>query len=307
MVEQLRTDMNMPANGRLYIVIPVLNRWEQTRTCLTRLQQGTCTDFTIIVVDHGSTDGTRTELEKEFPDVIRIPGTLDMWWTGATNLGIKAALERGADTIMLLNNDCYFQPDTLARLVFHLRDNPGAIIAPVQRNLRSGKITTRPMTSCFLLGFPILQLPGRHIYSNDSHYLKEASIIIGGRGVLIPAGVFRETGLLNESELPHYGSDLDFYLRSRKHGFRLYIAQNALVDVDEATTTLSSRIGRMSLSSFIDTLKNRRSHRNIPELTALFRLHYPIPGLYLIGVSLNLLRYTLIYAAARLLHTGGAG
>jgi GT2 family glycosyltransferase len=286
-------------------VIPVFNRWEQTRTCLTRLLEGTCTDFTLIVVDHGSTDGTRTELENGFPDVIRIQGSMDMWWTGATNLGIKAALELGADTVMLLNNDCYFHQDTMERLVSHLRDNPDTIIAPVQRNLRSRNITTRPMTSCFLLGFPILQLPGRHVYNSDIHHLKDASIIIGGRGVLIPVSVFRETGLLNETDLPHYGSDLDFYLRSRKHGIRLRIAQDALVDVDEETTTLSSRIGRMPLSSFLDTLKNRRSHRNIPELSALFRMHYPIPGLYPLGVALNLLRYTLVYAAARIMHTGG--
>lgn len=63
----------------------------------------------------------------------------------------------------------------------------------------------------------------------------------------------------------------------------------------------------MTLSSFLDTLKNRRSHRNIPELTALFRLHYPIPGLYPLGVSLNLLRYALLYAAARLLRAGRPG
>lgn len=299
--------MDSTTGSKLYIVIPVLNRWEQTRTCLTRLMEGTCTEFTIIIVDHGSTDGTRIGLETGFPNVIRIPGSVDLWWTGATNLGIKAALERGADNIMLLNNDCYFQPDTLERMASHLRENPGTIIAPVQRNLRSRRITTRPMTSCFLLGFPILQLPGRHEYSKDIHQLKEVNIIIGGRGVVIPASVFRETGLLNEGELPHYGSDLDFYLRSRKHGIRLCIAQDAIVDVDEATTTLSSRIGRMTLSSFLDTLKNRRSHRNIPELTALFRLHYPIPGLYPLGVSLNLLRYALLYAAARLLRAGRPG
>jgi GT2 family glycosyltransferase len=299
--------MTTPTGSRLYIVIPVLNRWEQTRTCLTRLREGTCTDFSVIVVDHGSTDGTRDGLAREFPDVIRIPGDMDMWWTGATNLGVRIALERGADTIMLLNNDCYFQPDTLQRLVNHLRDSPGSIIAPVQRNLRSGRITTRPMTSCFLLGFPILQLPGRNAYRADTHRLREVRLIIGGRGTLIPARVFRETGLLNEDDLPHYGSDLDFYLRCRKHGIRLFVAQDALVDVDEATTTLSSRIGRLSLSAFLDTLRNRRSHRNLPELTALFRLHYPVPGLYPVGVALNLLRYTLVYITAWLLRAGGPG
>lgn len=288
--------------SKLFVIIPALNRWEQTRKCLNRLLGGSYTDFTILVVDHGSTDGTRAGLETEFPDVIRLAGTSDLWWAGATNLGIHEALRRDAQTIMLLNNDCYLLADTMERLVKHHQAAPDAIIAPAQRNMHSGDIITRSMFSCFLLGFPTLLLPGRHLYQQDQPRLADTRLIAGGRGVLIPAGVFGKTGLFNETELPHYGADHDFYLRSRKQGIRLCIAQDALVEIDESTTTLSRELGRMTVREFIDSLRNRRSHRNIPELTNLFRLHYPIPGLYPLGVALNLLRYTCIYLAARAFH-----
>ncbi len=288
--------------GKLFVIIPVFNRWEQTRKCLDRLLGGSYGDFTIVVVDHGSTDGTRAGLETGFPDVIRLSATSDLWWAGATNLGIREALRRDAQTIMLLNNDCYLQADTMERLVKHHQAAPHAIIAPVQRNMRSGAIITRPMTSCFLLGFPTLLLPGRHLYRQDRPGLVDTRLVIGGRGVLIPARVFGIAGLFNETELPHYGADHDFYLRCRKQGIRLCIAQDALVEIDEDTTTLSRGLGRMTARKFIDSLRNRRSHRNIAELAALFRLHYPIPGLYPLGVALNLLRYTCIYLAARTFH-----
>jgi len=290
---------------QLFIIIPVLNHWEQTRTCLDRLMSGSDTGFSVIVVDHGSTDGTRDGLRDEFPGVLRIAGNTDMWWTAATNLGIREALQRGATDIMLLNNDCYVEHDTIACLTGHQADAGEAVIAPVQRSLESGRILTRRMTTCFLLGFPTLVLPGRNMYRPQEHRLLGTPLIIGGRGVLIPAGVLEKTGLLNETDLPHYGSDHDFFLRCRKLGIPLFIASDAVVDIDATSTTLAAQHGHMPFARFLASLRERRSHRNLPELTALFRLHYPIPGLYPLGVALNLLRYTLVYGAARLLHAGG--
>ncbi len=286
----------------IFIVIPALNRWEQTRACLDALYAGSFTGFSIIVVDHGSTDATREGLQSCFPDVIRVPGTTDMWWSAATNAGVSEARSLGADTVILLNNDCCVQHDTLDILVNHHRQHPDAIIAPAQRNLHTGKILTGKNTTCFLLGFPTLTLPGKPLYEQGSMELEKARLIMGGRGTLIPIAVFGSIGLFNDTELPHYGADHDFYLRARKQGIGLFITRGALVDVDESTTTLSGQPGNMSAGEFVRSLRDRRSHRNIRELTALFRLHYPLPGLYPIGVSLNLLRYTLIYLASRFTH-----
>jgi len=290
---------------QLHIIIPVLNRWAQTRTCLQRLLSGSDTAFRVIVVDHGSTDGTQEGLQREFPGVLRLAGDTGMWWTAATNLGIREALQRGATDLMLLNNDCYVEHDTIACLRRHRAATGEAVIAPVQRSLQTADILTRRMTTCFLLGFPTLMLPGRRMYRPEEHRLLSTKLIIGGRGVVIPAGVFEKTGLLNEVDLPHYGSDHDFFLRCRKLGIPLYIASDAVVDIDDTTTTLARQYGQMPFARFLATLTERRSHRNLPELTTLFRLHYPVPGLYPLGVALNLLRYTLVYAAARLMHAGG--
>jgi GT2 family glycosyltransferase len=290
------------AEKKLFIIIPVLNRWQQTRQCLSHLQSGSFTGFTIIVVDHGSTDGTRDGLKNEYPDVMRVSGTPDLWWTGATNLGITTALKHGADLIMLLNNDCYVGHDTVESLLRHSSSNPDAIIAPVHRNLNSGKIITRRGGTLFLLGFPTLLLPGKSLYRPDTDSIRNTSLIMGGRGTLIPADIFAKVGLFNEVDLPHYWADHDFFLRCKKHDIPQYIAQNTLVDIDEHTTSLANRRQDMKLSEFIDSLKNRRSHRNIRDLGALFRLHYPIPGLYPLGVFLNMARYTLVYLFTRAVH-----
>ena len=283
----------------VHVVIPVFNRWEQTRKCLTHLEDGSFTNLQIIVVDHGSTDGTAEGLKNEFPDVLRVEGSSELWWSGATNLGVRAALEHGASSIMLLNNDCYVSRDTVEILVSHSTEHPEAIIAPVHRNLHSGEIITKRGGTLFLLGFPTLQLPGRSLYKPGTTDLMPTSLIMGGRGTLIPAGVFERIGMFNDVELPHYWADHDFFLRCRKKGVAQYIAQGTIVDIDESTTSVASQLNRMTLPQFIDTLKNRRSHRNISDLRSLFRLHYPIPGLYPLGVFLNTARYALVYLAAK--------
>ena len=48
------------------IVIPVHNRRELTRNCLLSLQKQTYKNFSVIIVDDGSTDGTSEMIQKEF-------------------------------------------------------------------------------------------------------------------------------------------------------------------------------------------------------------------------------------------------
>jgi GT2 family glycosyltransferase len=290
---------------KLFIIIPVFNAWEQTRTCLEHLAESTCTPDSIIVVDHGTSNETRTGLSADFPQVTRIEGSSDMWWTAATNLGIRAALEQGADLLLLLNNDCYVEKKTLETLARHASVDDNSIVAPLQRSASSGRISTHRVTSCFLLGFPTLTFPGTGKYTPDRPDLKKTGLIIGGRGATIPANVFRRAGLFNEDELPHYGADHDFYLRCRKLGIGLFIASDAVVDIDDTRTTLANNIGSLGIRQFIDTLRSQRSHRNLGQMATLFRLHYPLPGLYPVGVLLNLLRYLSTYVTARLMRLSG--
>ncbi len=285
---------------KIHIVIPVFNGWKQTKICLDALRAGLYRELEIIVVDHGSTDETREALPSQYPEVVHIFGEATLWWTGATNLGIRTAMDRGAKNIMLLNNDCYVEPETIHRLVAHARKNDEAIIAPVQRDYFTKRVLCVTATTCYLLGFPTLILPGKTRNTHGKKQLLPTRLIIGGRGVLIPAAVFERLGKLDDDRLPHFGSDNDFYLRCRKQGIPLFVATDATVYIDNTRTTLAANVGQMGLKQFLRTLVDRRSHRNIRDLNALFKLHYPIRGLHHLGVALNLFRYFALYGWKRL-------
>lgn len=293
----------------LSIIITDFNGYAQTRRCLAALRASRYRDFTVLVVDHGTTDETRTGLAADFPEVVRIEGSPELWWTGATNLGIRHALERGADRIMLLNNDCYVAPETIGILLELAHANPAAIIAPVQRDWQSGRVTAISPRSRFLLGFPTVPGPRRLTSAMQAKDLLPVKLIGGGRGVIIPALVFTQLGLFDEEQLPHYGADHDFYLRARRQHIPLYVATRAFVDVDNTRTTLADNPGALSLGEFLHSLRSIRSHRNLQDVTALFRKHYPIPRLHLLGVALYTGRYLLVYLVKRTLFLlrGGLG
>ena len=214
----------------LYIVIADFNGYEQTRRCLQAIFACKDVPFVVVLVDHGTCDETEIGLRVEFPDVFRVKGSADLWWTGATNLGIKVALQQGAETIMLLNNDCYVTASTLKSMLEYSNMWPEAIIAPVQRDWKSGALLAISANSCLLLGF--LTRPGPRQVDSCMPALLPVELIIGGRGVVITKSVFERIGLFDEQNLPHYGADHDFYMRARKVDINLYVATRVLVDID---------------------------------------------------------------------------
>lgn len=290
---------NNSSAERINVVIPVLNRWLQTKSCLESLRGSNYKNLEIIVVDHGSTDETVRALRELYPEVTRVDADVSLWWAGAVNIGIREALRRGTRLILLMNNDCIVAPETITILAAHAKIHEDAVISSIHVSKQNNRVLNYPITSCLLLGFTTVKLP--QISQKQSiPILRSTQLIVGGRGVIIPASVFQHVGLFDERNLPHYGSDHDFYLRCRKQGIQLYVATDATTYVDETGSTLANDLGRLNMKRFMDTFTNRRSHRNIHDLTNLFKVHYPIRGLYMFGVGLNLLRYILTYSWRRL-------
>jgi len=283
------------------IVITDFNGWTQTKECLGALQNSVFQDFEIILVDHGTSEETREGVQREAPDTILLRGSPDHWWAGSTNLGIRTALGGDAPYIMLLNNDCFVKPGTIGTLVKHANQSPSSIIAPVQRDNTTGEYIAITPRDLLLLGFIMWSGGPREITRvMRERELLPSRLIGGGRGVLIPRGVFTDVGLLDDKNLPHYYADHDFYMRCRAAGIPLLVAVDAEVDIDGSRTSSAKQVGCLTWKEFLSTLTDIRSHRNIAHLRELFKKHYPIRFLYFIGLWLSNLRYFSVYAIKRL-------
>jgi GT2 family glycosyltransferase len=96
---------------RLVAVVLNWNGGEDTLAALASLE-----GIETICVDNGSSDGSDGEVERRFPEVELLRLNENRGFAGGNNAGIARALERGADWVLLLNNDAVAEPGLAAAL-----------------------------------------------------------------------------------------------------------------------------------------------------------------------------------------------
>lgn len=96
------------------IIITNWNGKKWLTGCLTALAAQTFTDFEIILVDDGSSDGSAAWVRAHFPTVTVIEQAEHLGFAGANNLGIRQAT---GQYIVTLNNDTHPEPTWLGALI----------------------------------------------------------------------------------------------------------------------------------------------------------------------------------------------
>lgn len=109
-----------------YVTVIVLN-WNglgDTLECLASLSSLNYPRYRILVVDNGSTDGSPAVIRERFPNVEVIETGKNLGYAEGNNVGVRYALQNGADYVFIVNNDTKFHPEILARLVETAEVNP---------------------------------------------------------------------------------------------------------------------------------------------------------------------------------------
>lgn len=249
----------------IYIIIPVFNRWNFTQACLQSLQKQSFTSFKIILVDHGSTDNTSTLVKEFYPEVILVQGSNQLWWTGATNLGIRHVLESyhvsDDDFILTLNNDLVVESDYLVKIIDTYQQNLPCVVGSLSVDINSpddvdyAGTQWKPSTAKYnklKTKFPKVSL----IRQLNLSYIN--SDLLPGRGTLFPMFCFKKLGLFDELNFPHYVADEDYSLLCHRNGFKLIVSTHAVV----YSHTNATGIGLKNELSFIDFFKSFRSIRS---------------------------------------------
>src|SRR2546427_12210458 len=108
------------------VTIVVLNwsRGAETIACLESLAAADLGGAAILVVDNGSHDGSVAAIRARYPDLQIIALPENRGYAGGNNAGMRAALEAGAEAVLLLNNDTRVAPDFLPPLVDAMNSSP---------------------------------------------------------------------------------------------------------------------------------------------------------------------------------------
>lgn len=214
----------------IYCVIPVFNRREMLRGCLASLGAQTDRIFRVIVVDDGSTDGTFQMLESEFPDVKVFRGDGNLWWTAAINKGVEYALTVCGkdDNLLILNDDLVVPPDYFANFVSLTQAYHDTLIGSVVTDIDDrDRICSGGVRINWLTAKQWSLNSGKALSSFGKGYIVEVSLLTG-RGVLIPAKVFRELGLYNDRHYKQCG-DTELPVRAWRAGYRLIVSYDVPV------------------------------------------------------------------------------
>ena len=221
----------------IYTVIPVHNRRDLTRRCLRCLSTQTYPNHREIVVDDGSTDGTGAMIAAEFPHVIVLKGDGNLWWTEATNVGIRRAQElvptpTDEDFVLTLNDDTEVRPDYLQTMLDTERQHRPCLVGSPSVDIdqpdhlefagtRMNLVLAggRHMADDFGRSYPTL-LAQTAVVESDS---------LPGRGTLIPMRTFGKIGLFDSVKFAHYMADIEFSVRAKKAGYPLIISPKSVV------------------------------------------------------------------------------
>src|SRR6266446_1270900 len=109
---------------RVYVLVLNWNNWRDTNECLASLHGLDYDNWKVIVLDNGSTDGSVDRIRERFPEVEVMELSENLGFAKGNNAGIRAALERGADYVWLLNNDTTVDRNALRALVEKAEEGP---------------------------------------------------------------------------------------------------------------------------------------------------------------------------------------
>ena len=181
-----------------------------------------------LVVDNASTDGSQQMVREQFPGVELMALTENRRFAGGNNLGVKRALESGADAVMLLNNDVLADPALLEKLLAALAEDPRAgAVTPL---IYFAPPTDRIWYAGGRCRTALAHSSHRGIRERDHGQYRslEETGYLTGCCLLATADAWRKVGLLDERYFI-YAEDADWSLRARAAGYRLLLVPRARV------------------------------------------------------------------------------
>ena len=209
-------------NLKVAAVIVTFNRLKLLKTVVESIRKQTHIPDCIIVVNNGSTDGSKEWLENQSDCIVVNQDNLGA--TGGFYTGIKKALELNTDKIWILDDDIAPEPNCLEEL-FKLSSTGCAITAPQRYH---GIIPFRPEPLRCNFTNPFKSMWIRHPV--DSDYIDGVVKVECGtfEGPLIDAKVFHQVGLPDQ-DFFIFADDTEFFERCWRKGFPTFITEKAKI------------------------------------------------------------------------------
>lgn len=250
----------------LFILLPVYNRKDITRRSITCLGQQTFSDFHLVLIDDGSTDGTREMVQEQIPSLTVIPGAGTWWWGGSLHQGylwLKARNLPDSAMVLTLNDDALFGQTYLETGVSVLKQERHTLVVSTAYGEENGERLDGGVHADWMRWkFPLEKDPQR---------INCAST----RGLFLFVHDFMSIGGFHPTLLPHYASDYEFTIRAHNDGYKLLVDERLRLTVNERTTGIGHFRNERSYLSFLRKMFSKKYELNPFYLTSFVAFACP--------------------------------
>jgi len=267
----------------VYFVVLNYRNFSDTIECVRSVEKIDYPNYRVVIVDNGSDNESETVLAETFPRHMVIQAGRNGGYAAGNNVGIRRAIEDGADFFLILNNDTVVAPDFLSELVNHALENPevgllGPLILQSDGTVYDPCVRRRPRLRDILWYMGVGHWFGA---TTDRHQLaaseRERSLgtprevdVISGACMLLRASLVEEIGLLDENTFLFAE---EFILHEKIRGTRyktVMVPRSRIVHkAGRSVKTVGARTVLAYLQSLDYYLREYRNMGFVLRLTAL--------------------------------------
>ena len=205
------------------VVIPNFNGIAFLDSVLASLEGQTLSNFEVILVDNGSTDGSCSFVTANYPWVHLIELSENFGFCGAVNAGIRAAK---APYVLLLNNDTEVKEDFVEEMLAAIRRHKNAFSCGARMVQYHDRDRLDDVGNYYCaLGWSFARGRGKDIHA----YETEDKIFSACAGAAIyRKKIIEKIGYFDEEHFA-YLEDTDIGYRARIYGYENWYAPKAIV------------------------------------------------------------------------------
>lgn len=202
------------------------NRREDTLECLNSMEQLNYINKRLLLVDNGSEDGTVAAVKERFPSVEVIVNESNLGFGGGTNIGLKYAIDQGAEFILILNNDTTIKSNALEELLSSANRDVGIVAPKIYFAEDPKRIWSIGGRRHWLTNENVGDVRGQIDKGQGTNDIERD--FLAGCAMLLSRQMLEEIGLFDEQFFMYY-EDSDLSFRARDSGYRLLLSPEAHV------------------------------------------------------------------------------
>jgi hypothetical protein len=254
---------------RIAVIILTWNRVEDVVMCLESFSEVHYPNLEVLVVDNASADDTVPTVQKRFPWTTLIVNDDNLGYVGGNNVGIRYALEHGADYVFILNSDTKMTPNVLHELVGVMRGDPRIAITGAKNLYLQNPAYTWGKYGVLNWGPMLVRTHGRFVLDCPETSPKDVDWVIGN-GCMMSREALEKVGIFDE-DFFQVNEDVDWCVRARKLGYRVVYVDTAAIHHKGASSADLSKPIVFSYGYFLgrNAILFARKHANPLQWTLL--------------------------------------